>query len=66
MRERLELPRFKVHDADHDAVVAALRTAMGDSEVRGCVCRGSRHYLPRRQSAYAMRGRGERKRPPSG
>jgi DNA-binding CsgD family transcriptional regulator/tetratricopeptide (TPR) repeat protein len=65
MRERLELPRFKVHDGGHDAVVAALRTAMGDSEFEDAYAEGA--ALPAEETvAYAMRGRGERRRPPSG
>ncbi len=47
MRERLELPRFKVHDGGHDAVVAALRWATASSRMR---MQRARHYLPRRQS----------------
>ena len=48
-----------VHDADHDAVVAALRTAMGDSEFEDAYAEGA--ALPAEETvAYAMRGRGER------
>jgi DNA-binding CsgD family transcriptional regulator len=65
MRERLELPRFKVHDAGHEAVVAALRTAMDDSEFEDAYAEGA--ALPAEETvAYALRGRGERKRPSSG
>lgn len=65
MRERLELPRFKVYDAGHEVEVAALRTAMGDSEFEDAYTEGA--ALPAEEAiAYAMRGRGERKRPSTG
>jgi DNA-binding CsgD family transcriptional regulator len=65
MRERLELPRFKVHDAGHEAVVAALRTAMGDSEFEDAYAEGAA-LSAEEAVAYAQRGHGERKRPSTG
>jgi predicted ATPase/class 3 adenylate cyclase/DNA-binding CsgD family transcriptional regulator len=65
MRQRLELPRFKVYDAGHEALLAAMRKAMGDSEFDDALAEGE--ALPAEEAvAYALRGRGERKRPSSG
>jgi DNA-binding CsgD family transcriptional regulator len=65
MRHRLELPRFKVYDAGHDAVVAALRTTLGNSEFDDACTEGAA-LSTEEAIAYAQRGRGERKRPSSG
>jgi predicted ATPase/class 3 adenylate cyclase/DNA-binding CsgD family transcriptional regulator len=65
MRERLELPRFKVYDTGHEAGVAALRTAMGDSDFDAAWAEGAALSTDE-AIAYALRGRGERKRPSSG
>jgi DNA-binding CsgD family transcriptional regulator len=65
MRERLELPRFKVYDAGHGAALATLRTAMGDTEFDTAFTEGAA-LSTKEAIAYAQRGRGERKRPSSG
>jgi DNA-binding CsgD family transcriptional regulator len=64
-RQRLGLVRFKVFDDDHHALVSALRTAMSDLAFDAAWAEGE--MLSTEQAiAYALRGRGERKRPTSG
>lgn len=65
MRQRLELPRFKVYDTVQQTLLAALRTAMGDSEFEDAYVEGAA-FSSEGAVAYALRGRGERKRPSSG
>jgi DNA-binding CsgD family transcriptional regulator len=65
MRETLELPRFKVYDSDHEAVVAQVRNALDDSEF-GIAWNEGASMSTEEAIAYAQRGRGERKRPSSG
>jgi DNA-binding CsgD family transcriptional regulator len=63
--QRLGSVRFKVHDAEHDKVVARLREAFGDNEFDAAWAVGA--ALSTEESiAYAQRGRGERQRPASG
>ncbi len=65
LRQRLNLVRYKVYDAGHDASVAALREALGDSEFESAWADGAALSIDE-AIAYAQRGRGERKRPSSG
>jgi predicted ATPase/class 3 adenylate cyclase/DNA-binding CsgD family transcriptional regulator len=65
MRQNFPLPRFKIYDDHHDAVIESLRKAMGDSEFDMAWAEGE--ALPANEAvALALRGRGERKRPSSG
>jgi DNA-binding CsgD family transcriptional regulator len=65
MRERFELPRFKVDDANHDNLMTELRNAFGDQAFDAAWAEGAA-LLPDEAIAYAMRGRGERRRPSTG
>nr|WP_231975360.1 LuxR C-terminal-related transcriptional regulator [Mycobacterium sp. E1715] len=64
-RERTGHVRFKIHDAAHDAAVAALRDALGDDEFHRARAEGEA-LSTEEAIAYARRGRGERKRPATG
>jgi predicted ATPase/class 3 adenylate cyclase/DNA-binding CsgD family transcriptional regulator len=65
IRERFGVVRFKIHDADYDQAVAALRDAMGEQDFDSAWAEGAGLSLDE-AIAYARRGRGERKRPSSG
>jgi DNA-binding CsgD family transcriptional regulator len=65
MRETLELPRFKVHDGDHKALVVQLQEALGHSQFETAWTEGTA-MSAQEAIAYALRGRGERKRPSTG
>ena len=64
-RQRLGLVRFKVFDDDHHALVSALRNAMGDEDFDAAWAEGAA-LSTTEAIAYALRGRGERKRPSTG
>ena len=54
-----------MYDAEYEAAVAAFRNTMGEKDFDGAWAEGA--ALPTEEAiAYAQRGRGERKRPPSG
>jgi DNA-binding NarL/FixJ family response regulator len=57
--------RFKVLDAEYKASVAALRNAMDDNGFETAWAEGAA-LSTEEAIAYALRGRGERKRPSSG
>jgi predicted ATPase/DNA-binding CsgD family transcriptional regulator len=65
IRRRMGVVRFKVHDADHDAAVNAVRNAMGDTKFDEAFAEGS-ELSTQEAIAYAQRGKGERKRPSMG
>lgn len=65
MRERLELPQFKVYESQYQAVVASLRKTMGDSDFDAAWAEGAA-FSTQEAISYAQRGRGERKRPAAG
>ncbi|MBP1821048.1 putative ATPase/class 3 adenylate cyclase/DNA-binding CsgD family transcriptional regulator [Mycobacterium sp. OAE908] len=65
LRERLGVVRLKVFDADHQALLTALRNAMGDTDFDTAWAEGATLSTDE-AIAYALRGRGERKRPSSG
>jgi predicted ATPase/class 3 adenylate cyclase/DNA-binding CsgD family transcriptional regulator len=65
MRRRLGMMRIKAFDAAHNASAAQLRTAMGDTDYDTAWAEGAA-LSPDEAVAYALRGRGERKRPSSG
>jgi DNA-binding CsgD family transcriptional regulator len=64
-RERMGAVRFKVLDAEYKASVAALRNAMDDNGFETAWAEGAA-LSTEEAIAYALRGRGERKRPSSG
>jgi DNA-binding NarL/FixJ family response regulator len=65
IRSRTGAVRFKVYDADYATAVCALRDALGDNDFDAAWAEGAAMSTTE-AIAYAQRGRGERKRPPSG
>ncbi|MDT5013860.1 MAG: hypothetical protein QOD39_20, partial [Mycobacterium sp.] len=65
VRQRMGAVRFRIHDADAEAALAALRNTMGDSGFESAWAEGAA-LTADEAIAYARRGRGERKRPSSG
>jgi predicted ATPase/class 3 adenylate cyclase/DNA-binding CsgD family transcriptional regulator len=65
IRGRTGAVRFKVYDADYAAAVSAFRDALGDNDFDMAWADGTAMSTTE-AIAYAQRGRGERKRPPSG
>jgi DNA-binding CsgD family transcriptional regulator len=65
MRQRTGQVRFPMYQAGYDAVVAATREALGESEFDAARAEGA-GLSTEEAIAYAQRGRGERKRPTSG
>jgi predicted ATPase/class 3 adenylate cyclase/DNA-binding CsgD family transcriptional regulator len=65
IRNALLLKRFRVYDADHDNLVVALRSALGDDDFDAAWAEGHRLSMDE-AVAYAQRGRGERRRPATG
>jgi DNA-binding CsgD family transcriptional regulator len=65
LRQRTMEVRFRVHDAAFDAAEEALHKALGDEQFDELHQEGFA-LTPDEAVAYARRGRGERKRPPSG
>jgi predicted ATPase/DNA-binding CsgD family transcriptional regulator len=64
-RSRMGAVRFAVHQADYDAAVATIRTTLGDDEFDQAWADGA-GLSTDEAIAYVRRGRGERKRPPTG
>jgi DNA-binding CsgD family transcriptional regulator len=65
VRERTGIVRFRVYDADYEASVQGTRQALSDKEFDEAWAAGAALSTDE-AIAYARRGRGERKRPPSG
>jgi DNA-binding CsgD family transcriptional regulator len=65
IRQSLALPLFKVYDDQYRALVTSLRNAMEDSAFDDAWAEGAA-MSTEEAIAYALRGRGERKRPSSG
>ena len=65
MRQRMGEVRFKIYDAVHETLVAALRDAMGEKDFESAWAEGA-GLSTDEAIAYAQRRRGERKRPTSG
>ncbi|MGN6339181.1 response regulator transcription factor, partial [Mycobacterium sp.] len=65
VRERTGIVRFRVYDADYEASVASTRQTLSDKEFDEAWAAGAALSTDE-AIAYARRGRGERKRPPSG
>ena len=57
--------RFAVHQADYEATVVTIRAALGDDDFDRAWADGARLSMEE-AIAYVRRGRGERKRPPTG
>jgi DNA-binding CsgD family transcriptional regulator len=64
-RQRMGVVRFKIYDAGYQAAVTALRDAVGEKDFDAAWAEGSA-LSTEEAIAYALRGRGERKRPASG
>jgi len=64
-RRRMGMVRFKSFDAEYDASVAALRKAIGHTDFDATWAEGAAMSSDE-AIAYALRGRGERRRPSSG
>ena len=65
VRERTGIVRFQVYDADYEASVEATRKALSETEFDDAWAAGAALSTDE-AIAYARRGRGERKRPPTG
>jgi DNA-binding CsgD family transcriptional regulator len=65
IRRRIGTVRFKVRDAGHQASVAVLRDAMGEQDFGSAWAEGAA-LATEEAIGYALRGRGQRKRPSSG
>jgi DNA-binding CsgD family transcriptional regulator len=64
-RRRMGMARFKAFEAEYGARVGALRKAMGDNTFDSACAEGAALSADE-AIAYALRGRGERKRPATG
>jgi predicted ATPase/DNA-binding CsgD family transcriptional regulator len=65
IRQRTCEVRYAIHQAGHEASVAALRDAMGENNFEAALAEGAA-LSTEEAIAYARRGRGERKRPSRG
>jgi DNA-binding CsgD family transcriptional regulator len=65
LRQAISYQRFLLHQARYDATVAELRTALGDEAFARAWAEGTALSLDEAVN-YALRGRGERSRPPVG
>jgi predicted ATPase/class 3 adenylate cyclase/DNA-binding CsgD family transcriptional regulator len=65
IRRRIGTVRYKVWDAGHQRSVAALRDAMGEQDFGSAWAEGAA-LSTEEAIGYALRGRGQRKRPSSG
>ena len=64
-RQRMGMVRFKVFDDDIDASIATVREALGENDFETAWAEGAALSIEE-ATAYALRGRGERKRATSG
>ncbi|HET9875736.1 MAG TPA: response regulator transcription factor, partial [Mycobacterium sp.] len=65
VRQRMGNPRFPMYQSGYDAVVAAVREALGQNDFDAAWAEGAA-LSTEEAIGYAQRGRGERKRPASG
>ena len=65
LRQAMGIVRYKVYDGGYQTLLASLRDSLGDSEFEAAWAEGAGLTLEE-ATAYARRGRGERKRPTSG
>lgn len=64
-RRRMGMVRYKVYDGEYEASIASLRNNMGNNDFDAAWAQGVAMSTDE-VIAYALRGRGERKRPSSG
>ena len=64
-RQRMGFVRFKVFDEGDEATIAAVRDALGENDFDAAWAEGAALSIEE-ATAYALRGRGERKRASSG
>ena len=64
-RQHMGMVRFKIFDEGDEAIIAALRDALGANDFEAARAEGAALSIPE-AIAYAQRGRGERKRASSG
>jgi DNA-binding CsgD family transcriptional regulator len=64
-RQHMGMVRFKIFDEGDEATIAALRKALGKNDFTTAYAEGAALSIPQ-AIAYALRGRGERKRVSSG
>jgi DNA-binding CsgD family transcriptional regulator len=65
IRQRIGVVRFAVYQTGYDAAIESLRDALGEGPFDAAWAEGAA-LSTEEAIAYAQRGRGERKRPPSG
>jgi predicted ATPase/class 3 adenylate cyclase/DNA-binding CsgD family transcriptional regulator len=65
IRQRIGEVRFKVHDATYQVLVATIRNGLDQNDFDAAWAEGTA-LSAEEATAYAQRGRGERKRPSSG
>jgi DNA-binding CsgD family transcriptional regulator len=65
MRQHTGIVRFKVYDAEYTGLVEAIRKALTEEDFSAAWDAGAA-LSTEEAIAYARRGRGERKRPPTG
>jgi DNA-binding CsgD family transcriptional regulator len=64
-RQRMGMVRIKAFDAEYDGFLATLRNALGDNDFNTAWTEGQA-MSSEEAIAYALRGRGERRRPSTG
>jgi DNA-binding CsgD family transcriptional regulator len=64
-RQQMGMVRFKIFDEGDEATIASLRDALGTNDFEAALAEGAALSIPE-AIAYALRGRGERKRASSG
>jgi predicted ATPase/class 3 adenylate cyclase/DNA-binding CsgD family transcriptional regulator len=65
IRQRSGITRFQIYQASYESALVGIRNTLGDKEFETAWAEGA--ALPTEEAiGYAQRGRGERKRPPSG
>jgi predicted ATPase/class 3 adenylate cyclase/DNA-binding CsgD family transcriptional regulator len=65
IRQRNGIARFQIYEAGYQSALAEVRNALGDKEFEAAWAEGAA-LSTAEAIGYAQRGRGERKRPPSG
>jgi predicted ATPase/class 3 adenylate cyclase/DNA-binding CsgD family transcriptional regulator len=65
IRQRIGAVRFKIHDATYEGWVATIRNGLDENDFDAAWTEGAA-LSTQDAIVYAQRGRGERKRPPSG
>jgi len=65
IRQRSGIARFQIYQAGYESALGEVRNALGDTEFETAWAEGAA-LSTEEAIGYAQRGRGERKRPPSG